>query len=170
MTYLNDWIILPFFVLGWFPIIYFMRVTSIPEYFERRFDRKTRVAAIVLILFYMIGYVGIILYPWKSFATTLKHQFIHNRDYYCCHFCHIYACWRTNVCDHDGSRSGICIVIAGFVLLYLGISHIGGTEKFIDALPYSHRFPLANFNKPAEFNFAGIFCKMLWRAQWLSIS
>ena len=26
MTYLNDWLILPFFVLGWLPIIYFMRV------------------------------------------------------------------------------------------------------------------------------------------------
>ena len=38
MTYLNDWFIVPFFMFGWLPIIYFARVRSIPEYFERRFN------------------------------------------------------------------------------------------------------------------------------------
>ena len=38
-AYLNDWFLVPLFALGWLPIIYYARVTSIPEYFERRFDR-----------------------------------------------------------------------------------------------------------------------------------
>ena len=34
-SYLNDWFWMPFWMFGWLPIIYFSRVTSIPEYFER---------------------------------------------------------------------------------------------------------------------------------------
>jgi len=34
----------------------------IPKYFEKRFDRKTRIVALILILVYMIGYVGINFY------------------------------------------------------------------------------------------------------------
>ena len=35
-TYLNDWLWMPLLVFGWLPILYFSRITSIPEYFERR--------------------------------------------------------------------------------------------------------------------------------------
>jgi len=30
MTYLNDWFFMPLFMFGWLPIIYYMRVRSIP--------------------------------------------------------------------------------------------------------------------------------------------
>ncbi|MHC4766430.1 MAG: sodium:solute symporter family transporter, partial [Planctomycetota bacterium] len=40
LPYTNEWFILPLFLLGWLPIIYYNRITSIPEYFERRFDRR----------------------------------------------------------------------------------------------------------------------------------
>jgi SSS family solute:Na+ symporter len=62
MTYLNDWFLAPLFILGWMPLIYYARVTSIPEYFEKRFDRPTRVMSVVFIMLYMIGYIGINLY------------------------------------------------------------------------------------------------------------
>lgn len=62
ICYTNEWFILPLFILGWLPIIYFSRVASIPEYFERRFDARTRSAALVIILIYLIGYIGINLY------------------------------------------------------------------------------------------------------------
>ncbi len=62
MTYLNDWFLIPLFVLGWMPLIYYSRVTSIPEYLEKRFNTPTRVAAVVFIMLYMIGYIGINLY------------------------------------------------------------------------------------------------------------
>ena len=41
-TYLNDWFWLPLLLFGWLPIVYFSRITSIPEYFERRFGPKVR--------------------------------------------------------------------------------------------------------------------------------
>jgi len=62
MTYLNDWFLVPLFILGWLPLIYFSRVKSIPEYFERRFSRPVRVMAIIFIMLYMVGYIGINLY------------------------------------------------------------------------------------------------------------
>ena len=37
MTYMNDWFFMPLFMFGWLPIIYYSKVRSIPEYFEKRF-------------------------------------------------------------------------------------------------------------------------------------
>jgi len=62
MTYLNDWFLAPLFILGWMPLIYFSRVKSIPEYFEKRFNRPARVMAIFFIMLYMVGYIGINLF------------------------------------------------------------------------------------------------------------
>ena len=62
VTYLNDWFIIPFFLLGWLPIIYFNRIQSIPEYFTKRFDRRTGMATVVIILVFLTGYVGINFY------------------------------------------------------------------------------------------------------------
>ena len=58
MTYMNDWFIVPFFIFGWLPIIYFARVRSIPEYFERRFNRTARYLAVLIIMAYMVFYFG----------------------------------------------------------------------------------------------------------------
>lgn len=66
-TYLNDWMWLPLFLFGWLPILYFSRVTSIPEYFERRFDSKVRRWVTVYLLIYLIGYVGSISSPWGRY-------------------------------------------------------------------------------------------------------
>ena len=38
MTYMNDWFFMPLFLFGWLPIIYYLRLGSIPEYFEKRFS------------------------------------------------------------------------------------------------------------------------------------
>jgi len=62
MTYLNDWFLAPLFILGWMPLVYYARVQSIPEYFERRFNRPTRIMSIIFIMLYMVGYIGINLY------------------------------------------------------------------------------------------------------------
>ena len=53
-TYFNDWMWLPLLLFGWLPIMYFSRLTSIPEYFEKRFDRQIRKWATVYILIYLI--------------------------------------------------------------------------------------------------------------------
>lgn len=70
-TYLNDWFLAPLFLLGWMPLIYYSRVTSIPEYFKKRFDEPTRVMAIVFIMLYMIGYIGINLYTMGVAANAI---------------------------------------------------------------------------------------------------
>ncbi|MDA7663990.1 hypothetical protein N8593_00700 [bacterium] len=52
-SYLNDWIWLPLLLFGWLPILYFSRVTSIPEYFGRRFNSKVRFWATMCVLVYL---------------------------------------------------------------------------------------------------------------------
>ena len=59
MTYINDWFFVPFFLFGWLPIIVYSKVRSIPEYFEKRFSPSSRFIATILLLVYMIGYIGI---------------------------------------------------------------------------------------------------------------
>ena len=48
-TYLNDWFWMPLWMFGWLPILYFMGIVTVPEYFTRRFDRRVRVAAAVVL-------------------------------------------------------------------------------------------------------------------------
>ena len=68
MTYMNDWFFMPLFLFGWLPIIYYTRVRSIPEYFERRFNPMARSLATLMILLYMIGYIAI---QFLTLATAL---------------------------------------------------------------------------------------------------
>lgn len=68
MTYMNDWFFMPFFMFGWLPIIYYTRVGSIPEYFERRFNPAARRLATLMIFLYMIGYIAI---GFLTLATAL---------------------------------------------------------------------------------------------------
>jgi solute:Na+ symporter, SSS family len=158
MTYLNDWIILPFFVFGWLPIIYFKRIISIPEYFEKRFDRKSRFAALTIMLVYMIGYVGINFY---TLGVALQ-PLLGINLYYIVIFVavisaiYMHAGGQTSVIMTD-LLQGFLLIICGFTLFYLGINHLGGFEKFLDGLPLTHKLPLADFNHPPKFNFAGIF-------------
>lgn len=158
MTYLNDWMILPFFVLGWFPIIYFTRVTSIPEFLERRFDRRTRVASLVLILVYMLGYIGINFYTLGVALAPLL-----NLDLYVIvvgiaviSAVYMHAGGQTSVIMTDLIQ-GFVLLAAGFTLLALGVAEVGGFTEFFGLLPPEHRLPLAGFNSPAKFNFVGIF-------------
>src|SRR3989304_3844886 len=76
MTYMNDWFFVPFFIFGWLPIIVYTKIRSIPEYFERRFSVLTRFLATLLLLFYMIGYVGIgFLTMGKAILPLLPPEF-----------------------------------------------------------------------------------------------
>ena len=63
-TYLNDWAWFPLLVFGWLPLLYFSRVTSVPEYLGRRFGSDVRCWATVCILVYLIGYVGVPIGRW----------------------------------------------------------------------------------------------------------
>jgi len=165
MTYLNDWFWMPLWMFSWLPIIYFMRITSIPEYFEKRFDRPARVAATVILLVYMVGYIGInlltlgkclnVLLGWPVFTAAAVVAVVTG--------VYVMAGGQTSVIMTD-LLQGFLLLIAGFVLLFLGFSALGygdgimaGASNFWGLLPGGHRLPFAAFNQPADFNSVGIF-------------
>ena len=67
MTYTNDWFIIPFFMFGWLPIIYFSKIKSIPEYFERRFNCQYTGPILLIIMAYMLFYIGYNLFTMVIF-------------------------------------------------------------------------------------------------------
>jgi len=164
MAYLNDWVWLPLFALGWLPLLYFSGVRSIPEYFERRFDRRTRVAATAILLLYMVGYLGINFYTlgvafnrvvgWDVFPTAAA------------------IALATAVYVTAGGQAAVIMtdLFQGFLLLSVGVAvliigwlalgdgEIGsGLARFWNDLTPAQRQAFPSFNHPPGFNFVGIF-------------
>jgi SSS family solute:Na+ symporter len=169
MTYMNDWFFVPFFIFGWLPIIVYTRIRSIPEYFEKRFSPGTRFLATILILLYMIGYVGIgLLTMGKAILPLLPQEFtllgIHFETtlmglvVVIALIVGIYITYggQTAVIFTDLAQ-GFVLIFAGSLVFFLGIDYIGGFGLFWDLLPTTWKLPLANFNDPPGFNFVGIF-------------
>lgn len=169
MTYMNDWFFLPFFMFGWLPIIVYTRIRSIPEYFEKRFSPLTRFLATLLLLFYMIGYVGIgFLTMGKAIIPLLPPEL----NILGMHFditlmglvvviafiVGIYITYggQTAVIFTDLAQ-GFILIFAGSLVFVLGLDYIGGFGLFWELLPVSWKLPLAHFNEPPGFNFVGIF-------------
>lgn len=157
-TYLNDWFWIPFLLFGWLPILYFSRVVSIPEYFERRFGPSARKISTWLLLIYLIGYVGInlftmgqalhILLGWPVFMAALLVATISA----------IYVTFggQTSVIMTDLFQ-GAMLMATGLVLLYLGMDYLGGAEAFWEHLPRGHREAFPAFNKDPAYPAVGIF-------------
>lgn len=169
MTYMNDWFFMPFFLFGWLPIVVYTKIKSIPEYFERRFSPSVRMIATIFQLLYMIGYLGIgLLTLGKVFTPLLPESFtilgfnIHISLYsviiIIAVITGIYTTFggQTAVIFTDLLQGGI-LIITGVLIFILGISYVGGFDSCWNLLPLSWRLPLAGFNKPADFNFVGIF-------------
>ncbi len=158
MSYLNDWIVMSFLLLGWLPIIYFSRVGSVPDYFRRRFDERTAITATVIVLIYMVGYIGINLYTMGVALNALLGTDIFWSAVLVATICAVYvtAGGQTSVIMTDLAQ-GIILLIAGFVLFFLGLKALGGWEGFWSGLPLLHRLPFAQFNQPKEFHFVGVF-------------
>jgi SSS family solute:Na+ symporter len=158
MAYLNDWIVMSFLLLGWLPIIYFSRVGSVPDYFRKRFDERTAVMATIIVLVYMIGYIGINLYTMGVALNALLGTDIFWSAVVVAAVCAVYvtAGGQTSVIMTDLAQ-GMILLIAGFVLFFLGLKFLGGWEGFWSGLPLLHKLPFAQFNQPKEFHFVGIF-------------
>ncbi len=164
MAYLNDWVWMPLFMFGWLPVLYFSRIRSIPEYCERRFDRRTRVAATVILLLYMVGYIGINFYTlgvafnrvvgWDVFPTAAAIA-VATAIY-------VTAGGQTAVIMTDLLQGflllavGVAILVLGW--LALGDGHLGtGVARFWNDLTPAQRQALPAYNHPPGFNFVGIF-------------
>ena len=169
MTYLNDWFFVPFFMFGWLPIIVYSKVRSIPEYFEKRFNPSARFLATILLLLYMIGYIGIgFLTLGKAVIPMLPESFqIFGRivDITLMRAIIVIAIITGIYITFGGQTAviftdllqGFILLFAGFLLFILGITYVGGGQEFWDLLPLTWKLPLADFNEPSSFNFVGIF-------------
>jgi len=169
MTYINDWFFIPFFLFGWLPIIVYTNIKSIPEYFEKRFSPSARFLATILLLFYMIGYIGIgFLTLGKAALPMLPENFTilgAQFDITLMGVIIVIAIITGVYITFGGQTAviftdllqGFVLLFAGFLLFFLGVSYLGGFDVFWNVLPTTWKLPLADLNKPPDFNFIGIF-------------
>ncbi len=158
LTYMNDWFIVPFFMFGWLPIVYFARIKSIPEYFERRFNRTARYIAVSIILSYMFFYIGYNLY---TIGVAIEGMFGLPQMYsipVVAFFLGAYVTFggQTAVIFTDLFQ-GIMLYVAGGIAIFAGIWALGGFSDFWGYLPVSHRLPFTDLTQDPKFNTAGLF-------------
>ena len=157
-TYLNDWFWIPLLLFGWLPILYFSKVLSIPEYFERRFDVTSRRIATYLLLAYLIGYVGINLFTMGQALSILLNWNVFWAAACVAGVSAIYVTFggQTSVIMTDLFQ-GVMLLATGLLLLLLGINELGGFVDFWEHLPRGHRQAFPHFNKDPSYPAVGIF-------------
>jgi SSS family solute:Na+ symporter len=158
MPYLNDWFIVPFFMFGWLPIIYYARVKSIPEYFERRFNRTARYIAVAIILMYMFFYIG---YNLFTIGVAIEGLFGIPQRYsvpVTAFFLGLYVTFggQTAVIFTDLFQ-GIMLYLAGGLAIFAGLAALGGLGEFWAWLPVSHRLPFVDLISDPKYNASGLF-------------
>ena len=157
-TYLNDWFWMPLFLFGWFPILYYARILSVPEYFRRRFDRSTGTAATLVLLLYLVGYIGINLFTIGTALETLLGVDLFLMALVVTVLCMVYELTggQTSVILTDFMQ-GVLLLVAGLIIAVLGLAHLGGLEGLFGSLGADRLRPLPAFNESPAFNFVGIF-------------
>lgn len=157
-SYLNDWALMPLLLFGWLPILYFSRITTVPEYFERRFNRKVRFAATVGVLVYLISYVGVNLYTMGTVFHHLLGWNLMGSAILVASISAIYVTFggQTSVIMTDLFQ-GVMLLLTGILLLVLGIHYLGGFGEFLGHLPRGQRLAFNNFNEDPTFPSVGIF-------------
>ena len=158
MTYMNDWFFMPMFLFGWLPIVYYTKIRSIPDYFERRFNSGVRVLATIAILGYMIGYIAIGFLTMGKTLEPLLGLDLYTIIFIVAIISGIYITFggQTAVIFTDLAQ-GFILIFAGILVFVMGVNYVGGFSVFWNALSPEFKLPLAHFNHPANFNFVGIF-------------
>ncbi len=158
MMYMNEWFVLPVFMFGWLPILYYGRIKSIPEYFEKRFNRTARYVAVFLILAYIFYYIGYNLY---TIGLALDGLFgfhpLYTIPFITC-ILGFYVTFggQTAVILTDLFQ-GVMLYLVGFLVAGFGLYALGGLEEFWSYLPMSHRLPFTSLNTDPYFNAVGVF-------------
>ena len=157
-TYMNDWLWFPLIVFGWLPILYFSRVTSIPEYFDRRFGGAVRAWATIYILIYLVGYVGVNLFTMGTVLHSLLGWpvLVAAAVVAAISASYVTVGGQTSVIMTD-LLQGVMLLFTGLLILVLGIHYLGGFETFWENLPRDARLAYANFNTKSDFPSVGIF-------------
>ena len=157
-VYMNDWFLFPVFLFAWLPILYFNRIKSVPEYFEKRFNKTAGFLSIFIILsyiFYYIGYnlftIGVAIEGVFGVSPLLSLPLI-------ALLIGVYVTMggQTAVIFTDLFQ-GIILYFVGFIVIGCGLYALGGLGEFWSYLPESHRLPLAPFQSDPYFNTPGIF-------------
>lgn len=158
MSYLNDWFWMPLWMLVWLPIIYYGRIQSVPEWFERRFGRAARVVATLILLTYLVGYVGInFLTLGKAIhAMTGIHIFPAACIAAAATGIYVAVGGQTSVIMTDLAQ-GLLLLAVGIGLFVFGVFYVGGFGPWWESLPLAHRMGLAHLNEPAKFHTMGVF-------------
>ena len=158
MTYMNDWFFMPMFLFGWLPIVYYTKIRSIPDYFQRRFNSGVRVLATIAILGYMIGYIAIGFLTMGKTLEPLLGLDLYTIIFIVAVISGIYITFggQTAVIFTDLAQ-GFILIFAGILIFLMGVNYVGGFSAFWNALSPEFKLPLAHFNHPANFNFVGIF-------------
>ena len=158
MTYMNDWFFMPMFLFGWLPIVYYTKIRSIPDYFQRRFNSGVRVLATIAILGYMIGYIAIGFLTMGKTLEPLLGVDLYTIIFIVAVISGIYITFggQTAVIFTDLAQ-GFILIFAGILVFLMGVNYVGGFSAFWNALSPEFKLPLAHFNHPANFNFVGIF-------------
>lgn len=157
-TYLNDWIWYPLLVFGWLPILYFSRVTSVPDYLGRRFNSTVRLWATIFVLVYLVGYVGVNLFTMGKVLNALVGWPIPMAAFVValisCSY--VTAGGQTSVIMTD-LLQGVMLLLVGALILGLGMHQLGGIEAFWVHLPRECRLAFPNFNEDPGFPSVGLF-------------
>ena len=158
MTYMNDWFFMPMFLFGWLPIVYYTKIRSIPDYFQRRFNSGVRVLATIAILGYMIGYIAIGFLTMGKTLEPLLGLDLYTIIFIVAVISGIYITFggQSAVIFTDLAQ-GFILIFAGILVFLMGVNYVGGFSAFWNALSPEFKLPLAHFNHPANFNFVGIF-------------
>lgn len=158
MSYLNDWFWMPLWMLVWLPIIYYGRLKSIPEYFEKRFNRTARLLATAILLVFLLGYISINYFTLGKAINTLTGWPVLLSACVAACATAIYVAFggQTSVIMTDLAQAFLLIGV-GVGLFIAGVYHVGGWEVFWTALPPPHRMGLAGLNQPSSFHTMGVF-------------
>jgi SSS family solute:Na+ symporter len=157
-TYLNDWFWMPLFWFSWLPLLYFSGVSSIPEYFHRRFGSRVRGWVTVFMLIYLIGYVGVNLFTMGTALNTLLGWPVWTAAIVVASISAVYVTFggQTSVIMTDLFQ-GVMLLATGALIFYLGFRELGGAEALWEHLPRSHRLAFANYNEDPAFPNVGIY-------------
>jgi SSS family solute:Na+ symporter len=157
-SYLNDWALMPLLLFGWLPILYFSRITSVPEYFGRRFNPTVRLWATISVLIYLVSYVGVNLYTMGTVLHHLLGWDVLWAAMLVASISVVYVTFggQTSVIMTDLFQ-GVMLLLAGLLIVGLGIHALGGFDGFWENLPRDHRRAFGPFNADPSFPSVGIF-------------
>lgn len=158
VPYTNEWFVLPLFLFGWFPLVYYHRITSVPEYFQKRFNPNVRFVVTIVLLVYLQGYVAVNL---LTIGQILKGALgidvmIGAAVMAVISGIYLHAGGQTSVLATDVFQ-GFLLLFAGLFVFAAGVAELGGWTEVWSALPPHHRLPFARFNEPPYLHAVGNF-------------